>query len=550
MEDIDKYTYLELDRPAMMGILGNCATNPGFLRGCAKALDPKYINDPIISDLYSFVISYYNKYAAPPTRHEVDSYISTKFPDLNSNQRYRQVFYESVDLHAKNFRPQALEDNISAWLKVVELRKTIRNSANLFNSKNYNESAKEVQRLIAKLKDAEFDRNEKVDMSTIEDVINNLVTNRDLACTLGHPLFDELLLDNARIRPQDPGYDSSTLSGQTRGCLLPEEQTILMGPSNAGKTTTVSTIAVSNIAMKKKVCLITCEDPKEKMMVKLMQSFCQVKMLDLNYTKTEEFQKLKREWVTYSEKYLAYFEHIKAGKMYVEDVIDVIVTEQEKQVNKDGKGFDLVIVDYPGILMSREQRNKDEWQEKRYIYSQFKLLAKAHKWHSFVPIQTNREGFKNNAESGRLLDLDSIAQGFGIATDADNVITINRDENDHRARRVKFFIAKSRSNRNKTTFVSETKYDLGRTHGLNYGCFVVEPQDLAKAKDDEYITSRMPIKQNSEILKREDPGRVAYNMAPSPNEPPADRNQIKLGSVPPPAVGWTGSFDKNGNKIE
>lgn len=547
--------FLQLNQPAMLAILGHCIITPSFLRNCAKCLTKTHIEDVMISNMYQIVLNYYNKYQKGPTRSEVEATLAQEHSDFNTLNKYRGLLGQAIDLQAQNFRVEALQADISAWLKTLVMRDILKRGGDLFNRENYNAVEKLIFDMQSMLKDASFDHDERVDMSDMGSIINSVVVNRNKACTLGHPDFDELIMNGAKIHPSDPKYDETKIQGVTKGCLLPGEITILMGPINSGKTTTISTIAVSNVMMGKKVCLVGCEDPKDKMTLKMFQTFCQKPMNELSRTASDGFLESESAWNAISSENLHYFEWIKPGKMFVEDIIDLVENAQEKAIAKDGRGFDLLIVDYPGVLDSNQSRAKDVWDVKRYIYNQLKLVGVKNKFHVFAPIQTNREGFKLNASAERLLDMGDVAQGFGIVADADNVITINRSMDDHASMRVKFYIAKTRSGEAKRAFVSEVRYDLGRTHGLGYGFSTYEAKDIKDLADDQIVTQRLKRIKTAEISQLRNPGGVAYDIAP-PLDKAAERDilaqtvshmpltQMTAGEVKTPnSGGFNGAVD-------
>jgi KaiC/GvpD/RAD55 family RecA-like ATPase len=529
MADELENRYLELSKPALLAILGHCICTPSFLRNCAKTLTKEHLRDIMIADMYDFVISYYKKYDKGPTRAECESYLSQKFSDVHSLNSYRGLLYEAIDLQVKNFRVEALSEEIGAWLRTLVMRNVFVRGGALFNKSNYLEAQKLIFEMQGKLKDAAFDKDERVNMDDMEEIITNVLVNRGKACTLGHPEFDELIMTGAKIPKSDPRYDESKIEGMTKGSLLPGEITILMGPINSGKTTTISTVAVANVMMGKKVCVVGCEDPKNKMALKFMQSFCQKTQGELSFTKSEEFIRINKAWSALSADKLHYFEWIKPGKMFVEDIIDLVENAQERAIAKDGKGFDLLIVDYPGLLDSRVSRAKDIWDVKRHIYSQLRLLGVKNEFHVLTPIQTNREGFKLNTTAERLLDMGDVAQGFGIVSDADNVITINRTPEDHANFRIKYYVAKTRSGEAKRAFISEVRYDLGRTHGIGYGFAVYDVMDIKNIADEEALTKRLRRIMTANMQAIRNPDKVAYNQAP-----PLDKAQQATPVLPLP----------------
>ena len=522
--------YLVLQDAEIEAIIGHCMTNTSFMRNCARTLQPKHIYGVIPQELYAIILEFYKPNRQIPTRQEVISALCNKFPDEKSRGPYLLSLNRAIDLQAKNFQVNNLSRTISGWMKVVLMRDAVNEQVKHYNSDNYVKVADTIMSFVRKVKDAEFEEDARIPVTDMKSVISSLVTNRTRACTLGHPDFDELVMANSRIRPQEDGFNEKTMSGLTRGCLLPGEITILMGPSNTGKTTTLATIAVSNIAMQKRVAYVSCEDPKDKLRIKLLQSFSETDMIALSNTNNKEFEDRERSWNTVAGEYLYFYEWIKPGKMYVEDVILMIENENEKVMAAHGRGFDLLIVDYPGLLSSREfGRGKDVWAEKTHVYNEFRLLGKNLEFHVVAPIQTNREGFKQNSAALQILDLDSIAQGFAIGANADNVITINRNPSDHQHKRIKFYVAKNRSGENKQVFLSETRFDLGRTHGINYGAVIVNHMDLNKMTDEtgeEWIMTNLRRAKTSGQLAAVNPSQVAYNVAP-----PADKAQEKAATT-------------------
>jgi replicative DNA helicase len=511
--------YFEVTDATMQAVLGHCLLNQAFLRDCASTLQKEHVENPLIGNLYSWVIEYYKRRKAKPSVQEVEAYINTEFKyDAPIRSKYIRILGESVDLHAKNFNRDELAFQVHGWIRANILKNFMQRAVNSFNKKGYIETENQIKKLERDLRDAEFNKEERVDMSDMANIVNSMLVVRDKACTLGHPEFDELILAGASRLPTDVLYNENTIKGRTKGSLVAGAQTIMMGPSNTGKTTAMVTIAVSNLAFEKKVCYISCEDPKEQVSMKMMQSFFSITAKEISNTSSRNFEEQSAQWAEVANKYLHLFEWIKPGKMYVEDVIALIEVEQEKLVERGESGFDLVIVDYPGILSSRDLKGtKEEWTEKRYIYSQFRLLARKHSWHSLVPIQTNREGFKMNMGQNYTLEISDVAQGFGITNDADNVITINRSNEDYTVMRVRFFVAKTRTAEARSTFMSETRYDLSRTHGLAFGCSVLSASELKDLNEPGLLATRIKRNMTSQMLGAKSDeytkNSVAFNMA-------------------------------------
>lgn len=98
------------------------------------------------------------------------------------------------------------------------------------------------------------------------------------------------------------------------------------------------------------------------------------------------------------------------------------------------------------------------------------------------------------------LEISDVAQGFGITNDADNVITINRSNEDYTVMRVRFFVAKTRTAEARSTFMSETRYDLSRTHGLSFGCTVLSASELKDLNEPGLLATRIKRNMTSQML--------------------------------------------------
>lgn len=524
-----EHEYIIMTRDAYSAVLGHCMLNPNFLRNCSLCLKKNNIKDIYISYLYGHVLDWYEMYQRAPTKQELDCKLTQDHADPKILATYRSYASKSYEVDALNFGIDGLQSDISGWLKALIIIKNKIDTDRHLAAGRYDKIELSSKKMIVELRDASFTKDERINTSDMSAIVDGALVNRKNACTLGHPDFDELVMSGARILPSDPMFNACNISGLTRGSLLQHEHTVLIGPSNAGKTTAMTTIAVSNIAMGKKVLLITCEDPSAKIMLKLMQSFHGVRLEDLRHTGSPQFKALNKSWGEVSMRNLFYYEYMKPGKMFIESILEIIDNAQEKELLSTGKGFDLVIIDYPGVLSSSAfARGREQHLEQEYVYAQCGLSARKHGFHILTPAQTNREGFKNNRESENLLDMDTVAAGFGIARSADNVITINRNLADHDLYRVKFYIAKTRSGANKRLFISETRYDLGRTHGVDYGCVAWETNKIKDFNDEEAVKIALDHKRTKtqEMLQSRSPNAVGYSARSAVGAPPVDKSQI------------------------
>lgn len=494
--------YIVMTQETLSAIIGHCLVNAWFLRHCSKNLKKSHLNHAMLADIYDYVTEYYGMYSCAPTVPEMENHFMTKHPDLTTYTKYRLAIAAAVEKR-DNFKVEGLASNIRGWLKLRVLRNSIGDQTKFFNQTNYQKAEQTLNETIIKLRDTNFEDEDRAVSDNMIERLEAFVNHEGEGCTFGHPDLDNIILDGAKRE-----YDKSEtdLKKMTKGCMLAGEITILLGPSNSGKTTTLRTIAIENVMQGKDVCYVSHEESEDKMMRGLFQTFLEIQqeeMLSKAIARDQEFLKRNEGWNILSKRHLYYHEYIKPGKMFVEDVLDLIQSSHEKLMLSNGKGFDLVIVDYPSKTRSRESsKNAREDTVIEYVYEQYRLLARKNQFHVLAPIQTNREGFKQNKDGGLYLDMDNGAGSFGVMTIGDAVVSINRTSDDQSAMRIKYFVAKSRNGEAKRVFMSETRFDLGKTHGVGYGAVIFRGSEVDANDDIEKLLAGARYKTGKILEER------------------------------------------------
>ena len=163
------------------------------------------------------------------------------------------------------------------------------------------------------------------------------------------------------------------------------------------------------------------------------------------------------------------------------------------------------------------------WIPKLYVRpvgKQGDILTKHYNFHGLFPVQANREGAKiNRGDLDRMLEMEDVAEAYNIVQGADNVITINRSVDNKESRIIKFYISKSRLSQTGNAFVSETKLEQCRTHGLGLGCGSVYTKSSKEA--DAYAAANKIA--DIESLQKFSPADIMKhkkNNAVQPSEQP------------------------------
>jgi len=267
-----------------------------------------------------------------------------------------------------------------------------------------------------------------------------------------------------RVEPCGEGdYYGFTLDGD-RLCLLGD----LTVTHN---TTFLLTVARHNIMNGNSVLLMTHEGRPHDIRNKLLKACLKGSEEDLfRLYKTPEGVQLLNHVANIIAKNCVYIPYNKAG-MAVEEIMPIIRRVQDERKARTGKGFDLLVSDYPAKLTTNQALAGKGALAMRSIieivYEHYVQLALECDFHALLAIQTNREGSKVNRgdTTHRLLRMEDVLEAWGPMTAASNVITLNRSPVAQVNKRITLYVAKSRSAEVGRAIVSRTNFKHGLTHG-------------------------------------------------------------------------------------
>ena len=478
-------------------ILGWCLADAQFLSKCRATVEPGWFTLVQLQDLARVMYDIYDTkkelVAAErtPKVGEIVAVFSSMFPKV-SDKQVRVAEVDLCQVQAKSHDFLWITMQMTGWIRMIRLKYLVEDAQKQFKSKQFDKCIQWVDQKINEVKKASFMEDLYV---SFEDPVGFLLEQGkilDADCsTFGHHEMDELLKPGSKHSGVEPVSAEFKVNGKTyfkvmqltRGSLLPGDMTVLMGPTNSGKTTTVLTTAVQNLLMGKYVGLITHEQDARQLRLKILAAMMQMPLNDLTLKiphdpiligQLDAMNNILKEQ-------LKFVHYAVPGKMFIEDVVPIVEQMQEDTsiyrnnhpnlARRCNRGMDLLIWDYPAKLRSRALNSSQVWDERTYVYSEALNLGQTYGFHVLAPVQTNRQGFRvgrGDTTDGRMVELDDVAEGFGIMTIAANVITINRSDNYKRLGIIRYHVAKCRSNETGWSLVVPTKfaesiaYDLSR----------------------------------------------------------------------------------------
>lgn len=467
----DANNSLPFSEPKQDAMLGHLLVNDRFFLQARMRVEPSWFVNVYNSKIWRAKTDFHVSYGRVPTMAELKEQPAF----LSEEQIVKEKLYlklGSCIAASAEFGLDTITPELTDWLHARIYHRMVDESSGLFNKQKFQAAYSVMKEKIKEIDQTSFANDNEASFENIEEDLKQEVLDRKTALTFGLTGMDRLLVP--------PLYDDYGKEVATGG-LLRGDTTMILAPTNLGKTTCLFTIAAHNILppQNKSVLIVAHEDSEGELKQKLL---CSV----LNWSRAQLYEGFKtvhgREAISFAtdciKRNVVYVHMAKAG-LTVEDVEQVIRRKQDARASKSEtgfKGFDMLIDDYPHKLTSViargghwEQRNVDE-----YVYNYFVMLAVEYNWHSLLPIQTNREGAKINARvkgyERRLIIPQDVSESWGTMCIADNVISLNRDEMAEAGEYLTYYVGKSRSNRKGWAVLAKSDFAHGRTHDDALGC--------------------------------------------------------------------------------
>jgi len=436
--------------------LGHLMTNERFFLQARNIIKPEWFVQPSNQRVWKNMIEFYAKYKTVPSKEEILDFGDLRGEDQKTkdNTLIRMKLFEH---ETQFFNLDHIRDELTVWLHTRIFHETVNSSINLFNKEHFAKAYQKLEEATKTIRTITFENDLEEKFIDFQEEFAKSEAEIGSAITFGLPALDKLLV------PHSPGKE-------IHGGLFKGDTTVILAPTNVGKTTCLVTVARHNVLRGKDVLFITHEgrpaDIKEKIWCSVLD--CSKGALFRGY-KTPEGTEHIRNALALIDKHLTYIPMNKPG-LTVEEVEAVMRRKNDERIAKTGKGYDLLLNDYPAKLttiLGREGRLEKRHMD-NIVYDYFVQLSLDLKWHSVLAIQTNREGAKASkgkikGSAQRLVGMEDVAESYAVMQTATNVITLNRDGN-----KIIFLIDKSRSSETGIAVVCQANYAHCLTHDPRY----------------------------------------------------------------------------------
>lgn len=460
-------------------VVGHMIDDYQFFLNCKNYLKPGWFESADVREIVRVLVQIHDQLEVKRkiTHAEIDGRIAQEFLNKQDQYRFREMLIK-CKTSAGMVGIDVLAKDLTTWVRIIKLHDLLATGEKLFNSRQYESAGQKIKEAVHDMMSTEFAP--PVEASFKDPITFLRLRDEELkdCLTTGHPDFDENLRAGSK-KPIPPGATHEyqmNLNNLTYGALAKGDSTLLVGPTNAGKTTTCVTIIAHNVKMGKNVLYVTMEQKERDIMTKLYQAYVAATSEQLSLVAREDNvnpgvtqAQLQLTVAAHAyDRHLTYVSYTDPTKMYVEDLLTLIEGLQEKRVAATGKGYDLMVVDYPGMLSSRLHMNRKSsgWEEITYVYKQMYMASKHHNVHGIYPMQTNREGYRiNKGDANKMIDASDVSSGFNVTHGADNIITLNRSVEDEARGFMHFFVSKARLGKKGWTLTTKTDFAKSVTHG-------------------------------------------------------------------------------------
>ena len=438
-------------------VIGHCLTRVDFFRQLQTQVQANWFGWPYLSQIFTQYQGYFKLFGhAPASIQEFDDWVTNNVTDQGDRTRLLRAL-PICRAKAELWSLDNLNAQLTEWKKMQIFYRDLPQVANLLNTRKVKDAESLFWRSAHELRVTQFDGAPPVDFRKWRDIRDAAEADVGNALTTGLRVLDRHLLPIAG----------------GRGGLLPGDTTLLVAPTNAGKTSAMITIARHNLVEGRDILFITREGRDNDISTKVLQCLFRKTQGDLwAFSRTPQGEHAMDVLTSRVSDHITYLHLPKVG-LEVEEVVGNIYSLQASRRSRFGRGYDMLVVDYPGIFAAREARGaRWEWRQiQDYIYRQFVQLGLEEKFHVLVAAQTNREGSRVNRGIGtkRLLTVEDISEAFGIAMSATNVLTLNRDPDAQVSNRLTFYIVKSRSSETGWAVTCRSAYDKAMTHAEALG---------------------------------------------------------------------------------
>ncbi len=511
-------------------VVGHALFNTEFLLKCKAHIKPEWLtSDFLVAQVYRELVKFYDKYNmiplnAPELLAEPFFQAQAK-SDLAKYEATMALICQAMqDFNLAHLRPK-----LADFIRTMKIKESAKALVADINKQNYDRINDIANNLLKIGNDVSFDEKESVDFSDSLNIWNEATSLADKPMSTGSRNLDTML----------------------GGGLFRGENMAILAPTFTGKSRFMITLIRHLLVQGHCVLYMIHEDHPEQVKKRIISAMVGVGVREIAYIMQRKaeagqsatpplgmeyspwntnmgnqlYEVLKNQILAAQkilDEQLVFVPWQNTDNMFVENVIEEIKRLHLIQKIKNGRGFDAILNDYPGLLYSKA-RHESERSRLSYIYKKFNELAAELMVFCGYAVQVNRHAAKQmkTDEATHTVGLEDVSESYQIAQNAMKAVSLNRTPGDLKNKILRISVIKARDSETaNSTLITRSRYNEGSLYGdydqyAHVGQFLIEGM-ISTAKDNTMADSDA-LNADLEALEK---GVDLIDRAPIYNEMP------------------------------
>lgn len=508
-------------------VVGHAMFNTEFLLKCKAHIKPEWLtSDFLVAQVYRELIKFYDKYNMIPTT--VVELFAEPFFQAQAKSDYAkyQATAELICMAMQQFNLEHLRPKLADFIRTMKIKESAKSLVADINKQNYERINDIANNLLKIGNDVSFDEKESVDFTDALNIWNEAASLADKPMSTGSKSLDTML----------------------GGGLFRGENMAILAPTFTGKSRFMITLIRHLLVQGHCVLYMIHEDHPEQVKKRIISAMVGVGVREIAYIMqhkaesgsppvgmdcspwdhsmgTQLYEVLKSQILLAQkmlDEQLVFVPWQNTDNMFVENVIEELKRLHLVQKIKNGRGFDVILNDYPGLLYSKA-RHESERSRLSYIYKKFNELAAELMVFCGYAVQVNRHAAKQmkTDEATHTVGLEDVSESYQIAQNAMKAVSLNRTPGDLKHKILRISVIKARDSETaNSTLITRARYNEGSLYGdydqyINVGQFLIEGME-ATAKDNtmtdaDALNAELEAQEKSvDLMAR----AAAYNSMP------------------------------------
>lgn len=381
-----------------------------FYNTFSRYIIPEQFSDDNTKIIFQTVKEFYLEYRKMPTEIDMKEYIRTKYVDLEPHE-YDSILNDMDTIYNKKFKitEEFLNKRSETFVKTRNLMLILKAVHGILKEKDEEKLAKSLPAIYNKIKKNVYEVDVTVKpyyniVSSAEEIYNQLTERKEV------------------MRSSITKLNQYIGGGFTKGAM-----TVIVSPSNGGKSAFMTSIMCNALKSGKKVLAINLEMNRIDYVARILSN-----ITDTEINEILKFKKAKEDFIRLLN------ENAKIlNNAIVVDIetnmcsVNTIKNMLEELKNNEDNPFvpDMIVVDYLELMRSdilTDSERSNTYNYYKSISQELQGYAKDMNIAVVTAQQLTREAYKLAIESPEKIDMDNTQGSMGIAQSADLMIAVSK----------------------------------------------------------------------------------------------------------------------------